>query len=108
LGFERATVTALTEATVRAFPQRMFRTERFAIAASVANFFDVLDLRIGRDSMFVDVGPVPAETFSQVGVGVTLRGYTANLGNTITLQVENIDAGDQMIRASIIGTAITR
>ncbi len=107
LGFERATVTALTEATVRAFPQRKFRTERLTIAASIANFFDVLDLRVGRDSLFVDVGPVPAEMFSQVGVGTALRGYTANLGNTITLQVENIDAGDQPIRAGIRGTAIT-
>lgn len=107
LGFERATVTALTEATVRAFPQRKFRTERLTIAASIANFFDVLDLRVGRDSLFVDVGPVPAEMFSQVGVGTALRGYTANLGNTITLQVENIDAGDQAIRAGIRGTAIT-
>lgn len=107
LGFERATVTALAEATVRAFPQRKFRTERLTIAASIANFFDVLDLRVGRDSLFVDVGPVPAEMFSQVGVGTALRGYTANLGNTITLQVENIDAGDQAIRAGIRGTAIT-
>lgn len=107
LGFERATVTALTEATVRAFPQRKFRTERLTIAASIANFFDVLDLRVGRDSLFVDVGPVPAEMFSQVGVGTALRGYTANLGNTITLQVENIDAGDQPIRAGIRGTAVT-
>lgn len=107
LGFERATVVALTEATVRAFPQRKFRTERLTIAASIANFFDVLDLRVGRDSLFVDVGPVPAEMFSQVGVGTALRGYTANLGNTITLQVENIDAGDQAIRAGIRGTAIT-
>jgi len=107
LGFERATVTSLAEATLRAFPQRTFRTERLTIPASVANFFDVLDLRVGRDSMFVDTGPVPAEQFSQVGVGVSLRGYTANLGNTVTLQVENIDASDQQIRASIIGTAIT-
>lgn len=107
LGFERATVTALTEATVRAFPQRKFRTERLTIAASIANFFDVLDLRVGRDSLFVDVGPVPAEMFSQVGVGTALRGYTANLGNTITLQVENIDAGNQPIRAGIRGTAVT-
>lgn len=107
LGFERATVVALTEATVRAFPQRKFRTERLTIAASIANFFDVLDLRVGRDSLFVDVGPVPAEMFSQVGVGTALRGYTANLGNTITLQVENIDAGNQAIRAGIRGTAIT-
>jgi len=107
LGFERATVASLAEATVRAFPQRKFRTERLTIAASIANFFDVLDLRVGRDSLFVDVGPVPAEMFSQVGVGTALRGYTANLGNTITLQVENIDATDQMIRSAIRGTAIT-
>jgi len=107
LGFERATVVALAEATVRAFPQRKFRTERLTIAASIANFFDVLDLRVGRDSLFVDVGPVPAEMFAQVAVGTALRGYTANLGNTITLQVENIDAADQMIRAGIRGTAIT-
>jgi len=107
LGFERASVTALSEGTVRAFPQRKFRTERFTVAASIANFFDILDLRVGRDSLFVDVGPVPAEMFSQVGVGTALRGYTANLGNTITLQVENVDSNDQFIRAGIVGTAIT-
>ena len=42
-----------------------------------------------------------------VGVGVRLRGYTANLGNTIGIDVTNLDAANaHTFLAAIVGTAV--
>lgn len=105
--FPATAVAASTTATILAFPQRKFRTERLAIASSIAAFFTIGDLRIGRESMAVSVGATPAQIFSEVGVGVRLRGYTANLGNTIGIDVTNLDAVNaHTFLAAIVGTAV--
>jgi hypothetical protein len=107
LPFPATPVLAAANATILAFPQRTFRTERFLVSSTIAEFFDILDLRIGRESMMVANGAAPAQGFSEVGVGVRLRGYTANLGNTVGLDVINIDpALPHTFRAMIIGTAV--
>lgn len=105
--FPATAVLASATATILAFPQRKFRTERLAVASAIAAFFTIGDLRIGRESMMVSVGAVPAQIFSEVGVGVRLRGYTANLGNTIGLDVTNLDAANpHTFLAAIVGTAV--
>lgn len=107
LPFPATNVLASATATILAFPQRMFRTERFVVSSQIAEFFTINDLRIGRDSMMVAVGQAPAQGFAEVGVGVRLRGYTANLGNTIGLDVTNIDAAAAHIfYAMIVGTTV--
>lgn len=108
LPFPATSVAAGITATILAFPQRKFRTERFAVASSIAAFFTIGDLRIGRESMMVSVGATPAQIFSEVGVGVRLRGYTANLGNTIGLDVTNVDPAlaTHIFLAAIVGTAV--
>lgn len=107
LPFPATNVAAGSTATILAFPQRMFRTERFVVSSQIAEFFTINDLRIGRESMMVAVGQAPAQGFAEVGVGVRLRGYTANLGNTIGLDVSNIDAANaHVFYAMIVGTAV--
>lgn len=100
-------VLAGAAATILAFPQRTFRTERFAVTSTIAEFFNITDLRIGRESMMVAAGAVPAQIFAEVGVGVRLRGYTANLGNTIALDIINTDLlAAHTFLAAIIGTTV--
>jgi hypothetical protein len=107
LPFPATSVSAATTATILAFPQRKFRTERFVVSSQIAEFFTINDLRIGRESMMVSVGQAPAQGFAEVGVGVRLRGYTANLGNTIGLDVTNLDpANAHTFLAMIVGTAV--
>lgn len=107
LPFPATNVALSSTATILAFPQRKFRTERFVVSSQIAEFFTINDLRIGRESMMVAVGQAPAQGFAEVGVGVRLRGYTANLGNTIGLDVTNIDAtAAHVFYAMIVGTAV--
>jgi len=97
------TVAAATLATVFARPQRTFQTQRFAWGSTTSPFFSINQLSIGQETMFVQAGVVPAEIFSQTGVGVTLRGYIARAGIDITLQVTNNHTDPHPIEASIIG-----
>lgn len=99
-------VTAGATATVFARPQRPFQTQRFVWSSAIAPFFLVNQLTIGQENMFVQAGVVPAEVFSQTGVGVSLKGYIAYPGIDVTLQVENTDTADHPILASIIGAAL--
>lgn len=87
-------------------PQRLFRTERLVIDSAIATFFRILDLKIGQTTQFVASGALPATIFSEVAVGVRLRGDTANLGNTIVLSAQNIDANTRVLSGAIVGTVI--
>jgi len=108
LPIPRTSVLTLQTVTIQAFPQRLFRTERFVVASQIAAFFDLNDLSIGQDRMFVSTGAVPCSVFSEVGVGVRLRGFTANLGNTISVTVTNNTGVTQVFQASIIGTTVVQ
>lgn len=92
--------------TVQVLPQRPFQTKRLVWSSAVAPFFTMEELKVGQDTMFVQSGSVPAEVFSQTGVGVSLLGFIAKPGITITMSVTNIDTAAQFIRASIIGAAV--
>ena len=87
-------------------PQRLFRTERLVISSLIAPFFSVLDVKIGQETQFVASGALPATIFSEVAVGVRLKGDTANLGNTIVVSLLNNDAVQQTFSGAIIGTVI--
>jgi hypothetical protein len=99
-------VTNGAAGVLTARPQRPFQTERFVVPSSLSAFFAILDLVIGRDSMFVNAEAAHADIFSQTGVHVTLRGYIARPGIDITLTVENIDSEDHPFYGSIIGPTL--
>lgn len=87
-------------------PQRLFRTERLVVDSVIAPFFRILDLKIGQQTQFVASGALPASIFSEVAVGVRLKGDTANLGNTIIVSAQNIDATTRVFGGAILGTVI--
>lgn len=87
-------------------PQRLFRSERLVVSSVIAPFFNVLDVKIGQETQFVASGALPAQIFSEVGVGVRLKGDTANLGNTIVVSLQNIDTETRTFSGAIIGTVI--
>ena len=103
--FPRTSVAAATTTTVTAFPQRKFRTQRFIFASAVAASFTVDELKIGQESMLVQTGNIPAQVFSELGVGVALHGYVATPGITISLTCTNTSGASAFISAAIIGAA---
>lgn len=108
LPFPATTVLTLASADIVLTPQRTFRTERMVVSSAIAQYFVITNIVIGQDPQFVATGQVPATMFSEVGVGVRLKGSTANLGNTIVVSVTSIDttAASQVFRGGIIGTCV--
>lgn len=107
LGLDGVAVAASATETLQVRPQRVFQTERFAVASTVAPNFLIGDLVIGRDSMKVaNGGFTAAEVFSQAGVGVALRGFIARPGIDIAVTVKNLVATAQPFYGSIIGPCL--
>jgi hypothetical protein len=101
-------VPASATHTVSARPQRdKFQVQRFTWASTTSQYFLINQLTVGVDNMFAQAGQVPAEIFSQVGVGVSLRGFIAKPGIDVTLQVTNIDTVNaHPIYAAIMGAVL--
>lgn len=87
-------------------PQRLCRVERLVFDSLVAPFFRILDLKVGQTTQFIASGAVPASIFSEVAVGMRLKGDTANLGNTVVLSLQNIDTVARTAGGAIICTVI--
>lgn len=86
-------------------PQVTFRLERFIAADTTSPNFDILDIRVGKDSQFVAAGAVPAEVFSSKAVGVGLKGDTAVPGIQIIITVLNKTLAAARFQGAIIGFA---
>lgn len=107
VGFDSVTpVPAGAVATIIQQPQVLFRSERFVVPSDIAGSFLILDIKVGKDSMFGAAGAVAARTFDERGVGVRLRLATAQVSQQLIVQVQNISGADQRFFATMIGTAI--
>lgn len=98
--------TAGQQQDIELRPQRLFRSERLVVSSVIAPYFRVLDVKIGQETQFVASGALPATIFSEVAVGVRLKGDTANLGNTIVVSLQNIDTNTRTFSGAIIGTVV--
>jgi len=87
-------------------PQRLFRSERLVVDSTIAPYFRILDLKIGQQTQFVASGALPATIFTEVAVGVRLKGDTANLGNTIIVSAQNISNATRVFGGAILGTVV--
>lgn len=89
-------------------PQRPFRPEKFrASSTHTAPFFVITAYVIGQDNQFVGPGSIPCDLFSEVALYSQIEAYTANLGNLITLTVQNLDTVNARdFRAAFFGTAL--
>lgn len=106
LGFDSgANIAAGATATISTNPQVLFRPQRFVVPASIASSFTVDDIKIGNQSMFPNSTPNPAETFSQLGVGVGMKLRTAQIAMAVSVDVTNISGAAARFRATMIGTA---
>ena len=86
-------------------PQVDFRVERLIAANSLAPNFSIRDVKVGKDSQLVASGEIPAETFSNLSVGVGLKGDVCRVGQIITVSVVNTSGAPARFRGSLIGKA---
>lgn len=106
LGFDSgANIAALASATITTNPQVLFKPRRFSVPASIAASFTIDDIKIGNTSMFPNSTPNPAETFSQLGVGIGLKLKTAQIAMAVSIDVTNISGAAARFRATMIGVA---
>lgn len=100
------TVAAGATINITAQPQVVFRPERLVISSAIATSFLLNDFKVGKNSQFASSGAVPADAFAPTAFGVMLKCDTAQISNTLTMNVTNISAGALRFLASVFGEAV--
>jgi hypothetical protein len=107
IGFQSLAIAANALATITQQPQLPFKGYRLSVPQQFAPFFTIVDIRVGKDSQLVSPGAVPATSFNEVSVGDNISMDTADVGQLITLQVQNIDgAAPHDFRATLFGKTV--
>jgi hypothetical protein len=106
IGFVREGILPGDEADIEVKPQVYFRGERLALPPTNARFFDVLDIKVGKDSQLAATGSMPGESFSAYAVGVRMELDTAKPGIVITLRVRNVDTVSHDFKAVMYGAVL--
>lgn len=108
MGF--TTVLLGATATITITPQRLFKPKLMSIPGSIAVFFSINAVFVGQDSQLAAAGGIPAECFSETAVNAPIDWDTANIGNTITIQVTNIEpaggAASRIFSGMLIGLGV--
>lgn len=107
LGFESAAAIAPgATAAITSRPQVPFRGERLTVPSDIAGSFSILDLRVGKNSQFVNAGAVPARVFQENATNMSLQCDTAQISQDVTINVQNIGGAPQTFRAALMGSAL--
>lgn len=108
LPFAQTGIAASATAQVTSRPQVLFRPQRLVVASStVQTNFLINDIRVGKDSQFVQAGSLEASVFAPNAVGVMLTFDTCQQGCDVTLVVQNTDGGNAHdFRATFFGAAV--
>jgi len=84
-------------------PQYPFRPHRLFIPSSIAPGFLINNITSGQQPILAFAGPLPAEAFSEVSVGVLVNWPTASIGNQISIEVLNRSGGAADFEAMMLG-----
>jgi hypothetical protein len=106
LGFDSTAVPGSTSANITKRPQVIFRPERVVIPSSVGVDFQVVDIKVGKNSQFSASGEVPAVVFAETSFGVRLKMDTCQVSMDVTISVRNTNAAQRNFTAAIIGPAV--
>ena len=100
------------EVEIVAQPCCLFKGERLAIPASIASCFQIVDIRVGMISMFLDTNPIPAQVFEspreikdsdRLVHGERFDLIPCTPGRFIIIRARNIDAAPYRFLAAIHG-----
>ena len=106
VGFIRENIAPGDEEDIEVKPQVYFRGERLALPPTIARYFDILDIKVGKDSQLAATGSMPGESFSALSVGVRMELDTAKPGIVITLRVRNVDTMAHDFKAVMYGAVL--
>jgi hypothetical protein len=106
IGFQADQVQPSSEIDIEVKPQVLFRGERLAIAPSISKYFDVVDIKVGKDSQLAATGLLSGEAFETRAVGVRMELDTAQPGIVITLRVRNNDTVAHDFKAVLYGAVL--
>jgi hypothetical protein len=106
LGFDSTAVPGSTSANITKRPQVIFRPERVIVPASVGVDFQVVDIKVGKNSQFSASGEVPAVVFAETAFGVRLKMDTCQVSMDVTISIRNTNAAQRNFTAAIIGPAV--
>lgn len=97
-------------ATITIAPQRLFKPKLLSIPGSIALYFAITGVFVGQDSQLAAAGAIPCECFAETAVNAPIDWDTANIGNTITLNIQNIEpaggAPSRIFSGMIIGLGV--
>lgn len=101
---------ALPIQTVEYKPQRLVLIHSFIIPSINADNFDITDISVGQMPQFITKGSVPGAAYSEVADGrrSILKFDSADVGNLVTVTVQNISGADDTFRATFVAQAIIR
>lgn len=105
IGFRMAGIAPGTTEDIEVKPQVRFQGRRLAIAPSIARYFDVMDIKVGKDSQLAATGPLSGEALSALAVDVRVELDPAPPGIVITVTVQNNDTVAHDFRAVLYGLA---
>ncbi len=108
LGFNTAhgeDVAPGASAIVITRPQILFKMKRVIIPDDVANAFDITDIRVGRNSQFATIDPVPAATFAASKGGEVFQTDVCQVSMNFAFHVYN--RSDKPMRFSAAGVGVT-
>lgn len=106
IGFDTTSVAAGATASPSKRPQVLFRPERIVIPSNIALDFVVVDVKVGKNSQFVQSGEVPAVVFTEGSFGVRLKMDTVQVSMDLTLTVRNTSGNTRNFTAAVIGPAV--
>lgn len=103
IGFYREAVEPNMEVEIEIKPQVPFRGIRLAIPPSIARFFIITDLKCGKDSQLAASGPIAAECFSSLAIGMNFELEMCSPGMSLSIRVRNTDTQVHPFYATING-----
>ena len=106
MGLSLAGVQPGATVDIIARPQEIFRGRRLVIPSSIAQFFMVEDVKVGRTSQFVSSGRQPALVFSELSTGDNLSLKTCSPGMDIVLKVTNVSEEEVNFDSALIGDVV--
>lgn len=106
LGFPVTVLGAGATSLVQSNPQVPFRSGRLFIPSDIAGAILVRNIIVGKNSCLANANPVPGRMFSETSFGVEINFDTAQISQTITLDVQNTSGANVTFSAALMGTAV--
>lgn len=106
LGIPTTNFLANQSLAIEVRPNVPYRSRRLYVPSTIGVNFLLTDVKVGANSQNMGSGPIPCEIFSEVSVGNNMLLDTCELGQTITLFLQNTTGAAQTFNGNFLGAAV--